>query len=965
MKQFTYQDTITKAQAKQCAAEQIQHIGSIQPYGFVLVIDAHSDAVVMYSDNLTELLSIDRTIEVLATSVCDWIGETDLATIVASHTQQQICFKGTALIDHQQWECIASRNGEYIILEFFPVCGEDESLYILSNLDKMIAHVRASRTADELVKVVAEEFQRHTEYDRVMIYRFLPDFSGEVVAEAVSQRAQKRFLGMRFPAEDIPKQARELYKKNALRVMADVDAQPVDLIPAKLPDGQPLDQSLSVLRNMSPMHVAYLKNMGVKASLSIGLLHEGELWGLIACHHNTSKLPPSHLISQTKISCELFAEIASSYMNPALNLENMEKRLTLQHEIDMTFFESHGDRLSDFKRVLERLQPSLGYDFVGIFVGDNCYIAQDNTQPELLLETDPLLRNLKVLVESHRRELYCSSALLKPDQPVRLSETLNVAGLLAIHTQLMPELIVFFAAKELVKKVSWGGKPNTVSITEKNGERHLTPRGSFDLWQEQVTGESEEWTQLDKDLLKHLYDKFLEKAISVKNAQVREELYNSAYRDPLSKLYNRRYIDLFLKEKCQYQSGVEAMSLLFVDLDNFKRVNDFLSHDAGDHLIVKVAERLLRCIRPDDLVVRLGGDEFIVIIVHRFADVQVNKEIAVTVAKKISREVGQPVAYKDYQILTTPSIGIVTREAGLFDLTSVLQCADIAMYKAKQSGKNSYYVFDEKDKLAVVEEGKLESDLRDCVNRNCIGVVFQPQFNLEGEQLVGCEVLARWEHSQLGSINPEKFIALAEKVGLIHQLGFQIINKACETAKRWLAVLPANMLPSMSVNISATQLFDPGFCRELLATVSRHGIDPDFLCLEITESIFITDFDQAIRLLGNLKDSGFRFSLDDFGTGYSSLSYLQKLPVDEVKIDKSFIQSMASDTTSLTMVESIVNLCKKLALDIVAEGVEEQVEVALLKSFHCDIAQGYYYARPLSPEVFYTTYLSTKQYASS
>jgi light-regulated signal transduction histidine kinase (bacteriophytochrome) len=291
---------ITKEEAQACANEKVQFIGKIQPHGFLLVVDSDSKKIVQYSENVISAINsrqnaalpVDTTI--LNSSLFTWLNcqETlQIDELLPSNTLS-LPFKAGGYISPNNWECLISCSENYIILDCFPISKQQSTFNLLTNLDRMVARIRAHDTLEGLYKAITEEFQKHTQYDRVMLYHFLPDWSGEVIAESVSQNQDIRFLGMRFPAEDIPKGARDLYLKSTLRVMADVDATPVAIVPNLLPSGKPLDQSNSVLRAMSAMHVKYLKNMGVKASLSIGLIANKKLWGLMAFHHYEAKIPP-------------------------------------------------------------------------------------------------------------------------------------------------------------------------------------------------------------------------------------------------------------------------------------------------------------------------------------------------------------------------------------------------------------------------------------------------------------------------------------------------------------------------------------------------------------------------------------------------------------------------------------------------------------------------------------------------
>jgi len=395
------------------------------------------------------------------------------------------------------------------------------------------------------------------------------------------------------------------------------------------------------------------------------------------------------------------------------------------------------------------------------------------------------------------------------------------------------------------------------------------------------------------------------------------------------------------------------MSVLFIDLDNFKDVNDFMGHETGDRLLITIAQRLNECATANDLVARLGGDEFVIVLTHQ---VLPDPTLAELIADKIIQRIGEPILDNAHTLVITPSMGIISEDVRILDFNETLKQADIAMYSAKNKGKNRFHIFDHKDQDLFNKKTILTMDLRNCIADNSLDLHFQPQINAQ-QQVIGVEVLARWNHKKFGFVSPDVFIEIAEKNNLIYPLGLQIIDKACQQLAKWFNRKTSTDFRTLSLNISPIQLIEPKFEKDLLDILKKYDVPAKMVRLEITESVFMKNYQTAITTLTALREHGITISLDDFGTGFSSLNSLWKLPIDEVKIDKSFIASMSKDDSLFTMVESVITLCKKLNLEVVAEGVEHSIEFNILKGLDCDIYQGYLFSKPLPADVFEKTFL--------
>jgi diguanylate cyclase (GGDEF)-like protein len=747
---------------------------------------------------------------------------------------------------------------------------------------------------------------------------------------------------LRFPSEDIPKKARELYASSSLRIMADVDAVPVKLIPEILPSGKKADQSHMLLRSMSLMHVKYLKNMGVRASMSIGLMSGNKLWGLMAFHHYSPKIPPYHLVSEMKASCELFTAIILTYLKPELTLDEMKVTMNGKNAIEQAFRSIHtmDNDFQQLKAVLIKLRKVLKQDFVGIVVGERGCVA---TKKNTCIDINSYLKFFEELLKNTTDNKFEAHDLLAPNSQHVFSKDLNMAGISIQRSEKLPELMVLFGKDEVQQTIKWGGVPETVNIKVIDGERHLEPRSSFSLWRQKVIGYADKWTDIERQMLHVMMSELEDCVLRIRSEEIKTKLHNASYQDALTGLPNRRYLEEYINSLALDQEHDKMITVFFLDLDNFKNINDCIGHEAGDILLQKTAERLTQCVRPEDLVVRLGGDEFILVIEHVKHDQALYQDTSIKISETIIRALSKPFFHHGLSMLTTPSIGALICNPRLVSYTDILKRSDIAMYHAKTTGKNKVHFFSEVDQIEVNVEVNLVNELRKAIQHQAIKVHYQPQFNNK-HHVTGAEALARWDSPTHGSISPDVFIALAEKNNLISELGIMIFSQACSDLARWKNQKKMPHFETLSINVSAHQLADKNFGSNIKKIVRQHKLRNQDIRIELTESVFMHDFDATVSLLNELRHDGFSISLDDFGTGFSSLSYLLKLPIDEVKIDQSFVKNITESDDALVMVESIIKLCKKMNFEIIAEGVEDKRQLSLLTSFGCDTFQGFYFS---------------------
>ncbi len=430
-----------------------------------------------------------------------------------------------------------------------------------------------------------------------------------------------------------------------------------------------------------------------------------------------------------------------------------------------------------------------------------------------------------------------------------------------------------------------------------------------------------------------------------KTAEMR--LVHDAFHDALTSLPNRAlFSDLLGRSIARARRREDyQFALLFLDVDRFKVINDSLGHIIGDQLLVAMARRLERCVRPGDTVARLGGDEFTLLL-----DDIVDTNDATRVAERILRELHLPFTLHGQEIFTSASIGIALSITGYDRPDDLLRDADIAMYRAKAMGKARYEVFDTAMHARAVNQLQLETDLRRALDREEFRVVYQPILSLDSGRVTGFEALVRWQHPQRGLVLPEDFVPAAEETGLIVLIGRSVLREACRQIAEWHRQFPIHPPLTMSVNLSGKQFRQPDLVDHIARLLGAWELPAESLRLEITESAIIENFDAAVEMLGRLHDLGVRLDLDDFGTGYSSLSYLHRFTLHAIKVDRSFVAALGERGENSAIVRTIVHLAQTMDLDVIAEGVERHDQLAILRSLGCNQVQGYLFSQPLAPE---------------
>lgn len=463
-----------------------------------------------------------------------------------------------------------------------------------------------------------------------------------------------------------------------------------------------------------------------------------------------------------------------------------------------------------------------------------------------------------------------------------------------------------------------------------------------ETWEREIQKELQESNKKLESAYKEVTDS--RKELSTKYEELgRNEEKNRklAYTDYLTELPNR----IAFADKLEHTLGTmepsDLIAIMYIDLDNFKNINDSLGHSYGDELIIDVSHRMKEAIDEKDFLSRFGGDEFIILTKDLEADgAEYENKI-----KKIQKVFSYPFVLATKEFFITISIGITLAPKDGNTTQTLIKNVDAAMYVAKGLGKNTYCYYDESINRKLLDKIELQSEIRKSSENHEFEVYYQAQIDLNSDKIVGFEALVRWNHPERGLITPMDFVPLAEETGLIVPIGGWVLKQACKQLKAWEDKGFCDI--NVAVNLSARQFKDENLVQLVYDVINDTGVNPRMLELEITESIALVDIEYSISTIKKLKEIGVQFSLDDFGTGYSSMSYLKKLPVKNLKIDKSFLDTIMKDTNDQKIVSTIVNLAQILDIEVIAEGVEYKDQALFLKGINCDRAQGYLYSRPV------------------
>jgi diguanylate cyclase (GGDEF)-like protein len=932
-----------------CDHEPIHLSGAIQPLGFLLVVDPVSLVIAAASENIPP--GIGRQPRPLGLTLDDFLGvevaEAFLAMRPTSNPHdalpQRISLP-SGEPEGRLYDMLPHQSGLFTILEF------DEGFEVDSSASARFFQqqreaVKTLLTLDgleEICQLSVHEVRKLTGYDRVMIYRFEPEGHGHIIAEACLPDAEP-FLGLHYPATDIPRQARALYMRNWIRVIADVEYDPVPI--AALPGSVAVDRidlSMSVLRSISPVHLQYLRNMGVSATMTISLIVDSELWGLIACHHGA----PKRIDHMQRLACEALGQLVSVRIRAAETADGhayVRKLSRLAAQVIGAMAASENPSAG---------AAAMSVPLLGMTAADGAVVEIDGVRvsagalPSLEF-IDLLVPRLAELAGAGPRPLATDALaayLARPgDAKDWHSPAASGALFLPLHGRVQG--FVLWLRGERAQTVRWAGRLETRPVErDANGLARLSPRTSFEEWIEEVHGRSLPWHRGEIAAATELAQAMPE----VLQHRAQNRLVRLALHDSLTGLPNRVQLNDRLTTlldglapdlATSGRSSGPGVGILFIDIDGFKVVNDTQGHQIGDELLVMVAQGITALVRPKDTAARMGGDEFVVLLPG--IDALTAARIAQRIADEFKRRVVLGGKIREGVSL---SIGVAVVPLGTTPGDALRQ-ADTAMYHAKRTGRDRVAVFDHALGTAATRQQLAEEELRDAIEAGQITVHFQPIFRLASNDvavLEGFEALARWQHPIRGFVPPDEFIPLAEQVGLIHALGDTVMMQALRQLQEW----PDRRL-TMAVNVSVRQLVRSGFAKQVFSRLVELGIEPARLCLEVTESQVMEQPKVALTILAELSEANVQIAIDDFGTGFSSMAYLRNLPATQLKIDRLFVSGLPHNSKDVAVVAATIQLAHSLGMHTVAEGVETAEQLAFLCKLGSDFAQGYLLGKPL------------------
>ena len=952
-------DTISAELERSCAQEQIHLLGTVQPHGFLMVVDIASGRIVQVSSGIVRYWpGWQDAAALIGQPSGDWVegiaasGAGSLSSLPESYLLSmawRLRFERSRGAVASKWECLGHQINGWALLEWLPSGADADEGHLQSHtfteITRAISRLRHADRLDSFFDDCVKVVQEFSGFDRVMIYRFLPDGCGEVVAEHTSLAYKPRFIGLRFPASDIPSQARTLYLSNRLRVLADVEAPADTLVPPVLPDGTLLDQSQCLLRGLSPVHLSYLRNMGVRATLTLSIVCDDMLWGLIACHHHEPKVPPHQVREGLRQICELVAEVSIMRIESLSKIESVRTRLSLDRLLNRVRQALTVAR--DIPSELDAWLPDLLRAFqatnLGLRVGSVDYVGGPGRQVGSVREVLNEVAQRADIQEPMPRIYMWEDMLVDGERA--LGGLPAAAGLLLAQRNEDDVNFCFVTRQEVVQQVRWGGKPQKHVVPVPNGMVRLEPRRSFAEWKQALCGHSEAWAPAEVEAL----SKLLQIAIEVNklhlNRRLQKKLHWRAHHDQLTGLLNRQAME----DEVSRRFKVEQFNcaLLLLDLDNFKKINDTYGHGSGDCVLQQLSKRLITVVSEFDLLARLGGDEFMVLLKLHSPDAA----MALSVADRFHQVLGVPFGVNDQQVLLGISIGIAIPPDHGRTMSELMRRADLAMYHAKSLGRSRSVVFETMMESNQLEFYRLEHDLDTAVEQNQLVLAFQPKVDLLSGRVVGLEALVRWNHPSRGHCSPALFIAVAERSDQIVRIDRWVMRSAVETQARWLAAGRA-LLP-IAINLSMADILSTNMVSYLDKLLAEFDVPADALEVEVTESSMMGELEQTKNVLQALNLRGIATTLDDFGTGFSSLSYLRQLPLQSLKIDQSFIQNMLKDSNAEKLTQTIIAMGLALEMRVVAEGVETLEQMRWLIDHACPIGQGYYFSPPVSADTIH------------
>ncbi len=939
----------------QCEKEPISTCGVIQPFGCLLVLDSETLCILACSANTGMYLGLepdallDAPISQILTA-----GNTDLHACLTASAEVAAFypsfFCATTVIGDLPLDVRLHRWRGRLLLELEPQ-GEMAMDARLRGFDveSFQRRLRASNEVSRVAREAAEAMRYLTGFERVVVYRFESDEDGIVIAESLLPETWPSILGLRYPATDIPRQARELYRETPMRYAPSRDHSDVPVVSRTLTSDS-IDIGIAHLRAQSPIHRNYLKRFDVNGSMSLSIMSEERLWGLVIFHHRAPHPVTAYarrrLIELGGCLSARLALIEERERNHARELGMMAvNQIIAEIDIEQPFPENFIGK----EQLLCNLVTA---DMVQIYhCGQPLFLGQDYSLP--VEQIQALLEFLRLRPGS----IWSTDCLSGEFEPAAAYPD-RLAGIMAIFVGDRRENILIFGRRRTRYTVNWGADPGSLPFSSADSERTFGwPNRTFQIWREERTHHARSWSLIEMSTglaLKNLIQQVivanaahferLAQSLARQRDQLRdsrEEMRHRALHDSLTGLPNRaRFREALIEAIESSQRDGERFAVALLDIDHFKTINDTLGHDKGDILLCAVAERIAAALPDDGLAARLGGDEFALLLPRR-----ANEDVLER-AERVIESLRRLIVVDGDSFSITSSLGLALGGADS-EPGELLKQADLALYRAKEEGRNCVRPFDRS--LETQAHKRLEID-RLVLGRSpmdAIEILLQPQIAIHaGDGQRRFEVLSRWRTEDGTLIMPSDFIPAVERNGLIRSVTAVVLRQSIRLLSEQLALDGEGF--RLGINVSAADLEASGFAQQLLEDLHAADVPPDLIEIEITESMLLRMTRSVKSTIKVLDRGGIQLSLDDFGTGFSSMSYLRELPIANLKIDREFIRGIETPRDR-NLIAGMIAMAHSIGKVVIAEGIETYRQLELLTALGCDWGQGYLWSRPIPP----------------
>ena len=900
-----------------CKNAVLQHLGDVQSNGVLVAIDSDSNRIKYCSANSGVLLGIEPE-GLLGRTGAEWLSVAwpRLHALADREGKPEWCdFAGVdplVLIGHRQ--------GMHRIFEFERAVTSQTPWWNHAGRTRFLEQLTSAHTTEHCQELLVDWVYERSGYDRVMTYRFLPGWDGEVIGERC-RPGIGQYLGLRFPASDIPPNARQLFTLNRQRSIVDVDSVTSPILKWN-EDGAPLDLTYSALRSAHPAHIQYLKNMGVQASLTLSIVVEGKLWGLIACHH----LAPRELPIEDRLAFEEMARLVSLHLTDLQAL--LEQRLQSGMRQQLSRLQGAISAAGNEPKVA--LSQNLGM-IRETFGARGAWLRFEGKDFFTGLVPDGVsLVPLRDCIDLFPREsVSYYDSLPEALEPYRALSA-NASGVLFIPIGSAD----FIAAvrPEVIETVNWAGKPEATEHNPGHTVPQLTPRNSFAVWSERVRNTSEKWTPSEiesAEQMRHDLQLFLSTA----------RLEQVALHDPLTGLANRLLFERRLHQEIRNSTITNnSFAVYLIDLDRFKQVNDTLGHAAGDQVLIEVAKRLTSAIRMGDTAARFGGDEF-AILQPNLQD----RASASSVAGKIVQSVSQSYRISGQTVEIGASIGVALCPSDTVEEGELVEYADLALYEVKRSGKNAFSLYNPAMRPAdssSTDGELLVKALRDDEFR----LDYQPIVDARSGELRGIEAFLRWRHPGGTERSAGEIMPLVEQKHLGQAVGEWVMDAVFQQYQQWLR--EGLSLVPVSINVGTSEFATQDLLGQIEQLGARYATGWQWLRLDIKEEALVRDVGHAIRKLRRLREAGVGMNLDNFGQGFIALASLTQLPFRGVKLEAQLLDNKNSRQHFNALFNVVQSIAEVFNAQLTVTKVETREMREMFRNERIHMLQGHVIAHP-------------------